>query len=274
MAIDTVLRNIQWARYSVLIGLAVSMVWIQGCTFGGHKDYDETSVPDEALISTWAAKGQWLLADVRWHQAMIEQIQQDQKGDKSHLATHERLLDNRKQELDNLLKEMKWGSLRLRQTKNYQLARSLEKRTERLQRQANPPSAKARAQAASARRSAQATAKGRIDQEREALLLELDEQLSERNFSEVNEIFNTLSNSPYALKNPDPRVLKAQTALKQESASLDRSATQAYRLGQVKDAIELWRQALEYDPDNVPVAQKLQRAQRVAEKLDAIRSSN
>lgn len=257
--------------YAYVLGLPLVLcLAISGCSFHEKKAHATDDVPTKALVSAWAAKGEWLIADLRWHESMINQMQGD-PSNQSIVETHQQLLDQRRKEFKALYKDMEWGSIRLRQVKKYELARAVETRMEHLTfqlKKGKDTLPKSQPQTQSTKASQNSAHR------RESMLVALDEQVAKRNYPAVLDSVKTLTAAPYRQKKPDPRLVKAMQALQIEAEVLDRSASQAYRLGQVSDAIGLWEQALAYDPDNADIAQKLQRARRVADKLDAIRSSN
>lgn len=253
--------------------LLLLILHLEGCSFGEIKAYDESYVPDTYLVKAWKAKGQWLLAELLWHDSAIVKFQSSDSNQKS-VEVHKTLLKERKAQLKSLLDDMQWGSIRLRQNKEYSQARALETTIQQLTLKLYPPSTEDKAKAASARRSAQANARERIAQQRTVLFKLLEGQIAAQAFEELFNTYTTLKELPYGQDRIDPRLEDARNLLDSRVEELDRSATQAYRLGDVKEAIDRWSEALKYSPENLGIAQKLQRAQKVSEKLDAIRSSN
>lgn len=110
-----------------------------------------------------------------------------------------------------------------------------------------------------------------IEQNQSQYMTQLKKAINDENFEQIIHLTSALSDNKFKGQNLNSLIEEAKTLLYENAQELNLSADQAYRLGNIKEAIQLWQQAQTLHPQLPGISDKLSRAQKVSNKLDTLR---
>ncbi|NVK36395.1 MAG: hypothetical protein HWE18_00600 [Gammaproteobacteria bacterium] len=112
-----------------------------------------------------------------------------------------------------------------------------------------------------------------IAQRQNRLVSQLATAIEDENFEQIIKIKAILSNPPFKGSKVSRLLKSANRLLTENALELDQQGDSVYRQGNIQTAIELWQQAKILAPDLSGLQDKLSRAQKVQNKLNALRQS-
>jgi len=110
-----------------------------------------------------------------------------------------------------------------------------------------------------------------IDQKQDALVRQLNTAIANQNFQEIQLLQDILRHPPFSGKAVQRSLKTAYQLLVSTAKRKDKEADTAYRVGNLSQAIELWREAQRLAPELLGVQDKLARAVKVQKKLAELR---
>ncbi|GAA6133238.1 hypothetical protein NBRC116188_00270 [Oceaniserpentilla sp. 4NH20-0058] len=112
-----------------------------------------------------------------------------------------------------------------------------------------------------------------IKQKQSLYMSQLKKAINDENFEQIIHLTSTLSNPKFKGRDLNLLIEKANLIRHKNAQEMNLSADQAYRLGHIKEAIQLWQQAQTLHPQLPGISDKISRAQKVSNKLDNLRQS-
>ena len=110
-----------------------------------------------------------------------------------------------------------------------------------------------------------------IDQKQATLVKQLHTAIKAQDFSEIQLLQSILQHPPFSGKEVQIVLKKADKLLINTAKRKDKEADTAYRVGNLSQAIELWRDAQQLAPELIGIQDKLARAVKVQKKLAELR---
>ncbi|EAT13165.1 hypothetical protein HF888_06725 [Bermanella marisrubri] len=113
--------------------------------------------------------------------------------------------------------------------------------------------------------------RGKLQSEIRSYSKQLSQAIEQQAFSEIHRLRQSILARAYKDRELN-RLMRAGLELIQDQAQKkDEQGDQAYRIGEIELAIELWAEAKQWHPSPGLIDEKLTRAQKVLRKLDKIR---
>lgn len=113
--------------------------------------------------------------------------------------------------------------------------------------------------------------RGRIQSEIQSYSKKLQTAIKKQDYAEIHQLRQTILPKSYKDRELS-RLMQAGLAMIQNQAKeKDELGDQAYRIGEIQQAIDLWGQAKLWHPSPGLIDEKLKRARKVLRKLDKIR---
>jgi tetratricopeptide (TPR) repeat protein len=107
---------------------------------------------------------------------------------------------------------------------------------------------------------------------RQQLLVQTEQALKKNDLLAARETFHELQETTGESGEIDAVKQRLETAIKASVEGLTRKGDRLYRAEKVADAIESWKHALELDPDNTQLQERLARARKVLARLEELKN--
>lgn len=113
--------------------------------------------------------------------------------------------------------------------------------------------------------------RGRVQSEIRAYSKRLQAAIKQQQFAKIHSLRQAILKQSYKDRELNRLMQAGLTMIENQAKEKDELGDQAYRIGDIEQAIDLWAQAKQWHPSPGLIDEKLKRAQKVLRKLDKIR---